>query len=609
MMYLESIVINNYRPFRGENTFNFEDNINFNVISGKNGCGKSAVVNALYWCLYGVEISEGGNQPICNYDAIKEIDVDEEVHVFVTCRFIENNEIFVVHREAYFKKINEFNEIKSSINSDFSVNTINQETYVRNDNEIIFRYFPKHLFPFILFDSEYEWLSNDFSKSHLKKIFYKFSNIDILHNVDNHLNKLLNVYSKEIKEINNSYGGYNQILLRKKKIVKEINDIEIEIMNVHQEITALKQKCLMIEKELINYPNSDGKNIGNLYAKRNKLLHDKNILEENLIKDFNKKQEFIIKTLPILIGLSTINEKFNNEKLDEMLLKNTNFKNTRFYEGYFNIPNLFPIPDKDNLIHCLNRIEDILDEREAIHSKLLEIEEYISRIEDPVLKEANSRYKMHKKRIIKLNYNLESLKRQHEYLNKSLKDQDKELKRFKKNEDKLYSSNDKYQFCVNAYEFSNVVQEQFYSQMLIEFSDEINSLFIEKFKMDEKFDKIIIKDFNEIFLIKNTNQRISIEDLSTNERKVFNLSLIFTIHKCLELKYPIILMDPFVNLDAEKRDIIVSFILNNLENHQILLILNENQYDDSLKLKFIKNKVNELSLISVNGNVVGFNNG
>ena len=68
-------------------------------------------------------------------------------------------------------------------------------------------------------------------------------------------------------------------------------------------------------------------------------------------------------------------------------------------------------------------------------------------------------------------------------------------------------------------------------------------------------------------------------------------------------------MDPFVNLDIEKQKTLISFILENLEDYQILLILNENQYGDSLKLNFLRNNVKEFELVNVDDNVGVINYG
>lgn len=55
-MRLRQLLINNFRQFYGERELHFPDGIdgrNITVIHGYNGSGKTALLNAFIWCLYG----------------------------------------------------------------------------------------------------------------------------------------------------------------------------------------------------------------------------------------------------------------------------------------------------------------------------------------------------------------------------------------------------------------------------------------------------------------------------------------------------------------------------------------------------------------------------
>jgi len=54
-MYIEQIIVNNYKIYYGENTINFPNipGKNISIISGDNGYGKTTLLTALVWCLYG----------------------------------------------------------------------------------------------------------------------------------------------------------------------------------------------------------------------------------------------------------------------------------------------------------------------------------------------------------------------------------------------------------------------------------------------------------------------------------------------------------------------------------------------------------------------------
>lgn len=71
---ISSITLTNYRQYQGKQTlnFSFDEKKNVAVILGKNGSGKSNILNALTWCFYGIEVhkdpqAQGSNgMPIIN---------------------------------------------------------------------------------------------------------------------------------------------------------------------------------------------------------------------------------------------------------------------------------------------------------------------------------------------------------------------------------------------------------------------------------------------------------------------------------------------------------------------------------------------------------------
>ena len=53
-MFIESIILNNYRAYKGYNKISFTQNgKNVYVVAGNNGFGKTTFLSSLVWCLYG----------------------------------------------------------------------------------------------------------------------------------------------------------------------------------------------------------------------------------------------------------------------------------------------------------------------------------------------------------------------------------------------------------------------------------------------------------------------------------------------------------------------------------------------------------------------------
>lgn len=90
-MSLNYIKIKNFRSFEGEYEIKFNEDIS--VVLGNNGTGKTNLVNAISWCLYGQEII-GSN----NNESFKIINLNAE-DVFVECGFtIDDKELIVSRR-------------------------------------------------------------------------------------------------------------------------------------------------------------------------------------------------------------------------------------------------------------------------------------------------------------------------------------------------------------------------------------------------------------------------------------------------------------------------------------------------------------------------------
>jgi DNA sulfur modification protein DndD len=112
-MKFKSIEIENFGPYFGINQINLETNSHSPVIliHGENERGKTSLLHAFRWCLYG-RTKDHSNRYInelnfANWDAIGK---DEDFRTAITLvMIIEDNEITLT-RSFVVSKINKFNE-------------------------------------------------------------------------------------------------------------------------------------------------------------------------------------------------------------------------------------------------------------------------------------------------------------------------------------------------------------------------------------------------------------------------------------------------------------------------------------------------------------------
>lgn len=104
-MILKSLYLKNYRTYKGPEKISFaEGDANVTIIQGNNEVGKTTIMNAITWCLYGVEFyKDGGNEPIYSKSTSYDLEKgdDDLVEVILTMvdskgkevKFIRNLEL------------------------------------------------------------------------------------------------------------------------------------------------------------------------------------------------------------------------------------------------------------------------------------------------------------------------------------------------------------------------------------------------------------------------------------------------------------------------------------------------------------------------------------
>lgn len=85
-MILKSLRLENFRTYRGPEQIDFaHGDKNVTIIQGNNEVGKTTIMNAITWCLYGAEYFKNeGKEPILSKSTCYDMAVGDESNVKVT---------------------------------------------------------------------------------------------------------------------------------------------------------------------------------------------------------------------------------------------------------------------------------------------------------------------------------------------------------------------------------------------------------------------------------------------------------------------------------------------------------------------------------------------
>lgn len=119
-MILKRLIMNDFRQFYKKNKMDFfpigEKHIN--IVFASNGVGKTTILTAIVWCLYGGKRLPYGDldEEFLNKSSFEKLNEREESKVEVTLTFEDRDKKYVVSRSVMVSKIN-----GQQVNSDFKV--------------------------------------------------------------------------------------------------------------------------------------------------------------------------------------------------------------------------------------------------------------------------------------------------------------------------------------------------------------------------------------------------------------------------------------------------------------------------------------------------------
>jgi DNA sulfur modification protein DndD len=302
-MYLDSIKFENYRQY-GTGAISFKKSTKASTqlfaFVAQNGTGKTTLLKAVIWCLYGEENPASVNYsyskshilPLANLHILENARNGDKIPVSVSLRFIEDRNIIEFIRTMSYKK-NDTRYIDSA--SKFTViftpnGTGNSQVYKDEEADVfVKKYFDKAIYNYYFFDGE---KLADFFDTPLKDSIYNIAQVNLLANTIKHIesykNEILRKMEKDLPDIEE---------IREKKEEKDnlVKALDNERHKVQEDYNQASRDVTKFSAELKGYED-----VKSLQEKREKLIQEQKDIEKEVVSAKSRQIQFIDKYLVYL---------------------------------------------------------------------------------------------------------------------------------------------------------------------------------------------------------------------------------------------------------------------------------------------------------------------
>lgn len=626
---VESIELSNFRQFKGEQILKFhhDPDKNVSIILGRNGAGKSNILNAITWCLYGIEVHSDKKEynttgmPIVNASVISELNSGEKATAEVKITLQTQQGKWIIERTITgYKKSDGLLNYK---NENLRVTRkIKGETIVDEGEAtqiLINKLLPVDLRSFFFIDGEQ--LREFFKFRSPEKVadaIEQLSQLELIEQADEHLRELKRDLRKDVRESTPQLNIiHEKISINERKIEENLKSISL----FHESIGKWQGEMQEIREYLASTNNGDLKN---LISERTTIENDLHQLEKDLVVYYKDKNRYLVEIAPFIylkkeieqsktLIEKNIEEKTRLHNISRELIKSIlaekkcicgkeidNEAKTvlKSYSDEFVFSDL-----RDIFISGKNRYDDILKNLTGFHEKIDGYNVNIQMKRNQIEKK-NRRLGEIKKSI--LNFNEDEITQkevQRDDLFKKINDKElaikileKQNQVYKKNNSDLQQDEEKEIFKDQKNEMLRKKLEIVDNALRV-FSKTIDQVkylvrkHVEETTQDKFFKLIRKKDaFKEISI--NEKYEVSVlhvkgfnvvDHLSAGEYMILGLSFMSALMTISGFKAPVIIDTPLAKIDDEHRDHITLKLPQFVEGTQLILLVTPTEYDDNVK--------------------------
>lgn len=663
-MKILKLTLNNFGPYFGTQSLDLDvsDNAPIILVYGENERGKTSLLRAIRWCLYGEVLNQGGTlmdeREFANYDAR---DRKEPFDVFVEIEFEDQGVKSVLKR---------WMKVKESDLEEIRIETLSKGVDLRPNNgnpvaekdipEQISRMLHKDISDFFLFDGEtltrfeQRLRSADTSAALVRTSIEKVLGLPALQLLSRDIETLASETNKEVQRVAKKSA-------ENEKVLKDIDATSTGIHNKQNDLVELRRIGKQLEDEKLELEKQLAKidSIKDAYHERKSIRDSKSDLQRDIseIRDQIKvriSESWWAPAMPMLKEkaaaidsmlagnnqlLSEINE-LQRKKLDlqvqistkkcsscqqvvnESQISNAQKEILEIEKKLESLPT--PISNVDDIAFTKRQLNEFLEDG-GVEERLRELDQDVLK-RDLRIDELNNKDRALTEVLSGNTLDIAALESQYQRANDFIRESEREIekKEFELTELKTQLRTLQNSLNRETTESSPVKQEA----ALLSSLEEVLKDSLEGFrksmreKVGEEASDIFTKlttepDYNGLTItgkyyleIVDSQKRI-ISRRSAGAEQIVAMSLIGALVRCAVRQGPVIMDTPFGRLDTGHRRRILEWAPT--IGTQVMLFVQSGEFDRERDLKFLGNKVGREYRIqreaSNRSSIVGANNG
>lgn len=632
---ISSIKISNYRQYKGTQILDFtiDNTKNVSIILGKNGAGKSNLLNAITWCLYGIEIHKSNDKhdssgmPLINTAALKSLNPNQNISAEVEIHLNTDSGPWIIRRtldggktglgEPYVNEASQLTVVHPVYGQD-KIDT-GDDTQILINNLL-----PEALKNFFFIDGEQ--LREFFKIStpeNISKAIDIVSQLELVYKAEDHLSKVENSLRRSVKNTTPQLERVQRkIELTQNKIIEQktsIKKTEKEKEKDHEEVIRVK--------DFLKTHNSTV--IAAFENERQSLEAEIKKINGQLAKKESQRNSYLVEIAPFIYLKKEIKETYKiiEEKVDKGELP-SRIKETFIKEllekGNCICGNILVGDARNNLEEYSKKvtlselseisivgkttIEDILSSIQDFPKTIDGFNEEIAEFKEQL--EIKERRKEHISEEIK-KYDLAEVRRFEErreelvrliakneqiliLQNSDLNTLESTLKELKEEEERELSKDKKNNYLK---ERLSLVQS---SIKVLENTEKIIKTKIRKqveTNLNGNFKTLIRKKtaFSSITIDENYDVKVHhvdgynvVNDLSAGEYLILGLSFMSSLMTISGFQAPVIIDTPLGKIDDEHREYITIELPKFLAGTQLILFVTPTEYDHNVEVNLKK---------------------